>query len=104
VAVVAVAVAVTVAAPLFKMLVELNCRLRLAAVRHAPVAPDAAVLDEDELHEAALPKGDVPASPPPPPQAARAAAASSTIQFRLFIAVSLSGSKDAALSGRRFDR
>jgi len=54
--VVAVAVAVTVVAPLLLMLDELSCRVKLLADAPAPLAP------------LALPKGEVPALPPPPPQ------------------------------------
>jgi hypothetical protein len=78
-AVVAVAVALTVAAPVFWILAVSSANVKLAAVAQVPAAPDAA---EAEQPVVPLPNGGVPACSSPPPQAVTTAA--TTIVVKIF--------------------
>ena len=70
-AVVAVAVAFTLAAPVFWMLAVSSCSVRLAAVAQVAAAPLAALAAGHGPPAPPEPKGEVPALPPPPPQRGR---------------------------------
>jgi hypothetical protein len=88
----AVAVAVTVAAPLLLMLVALSSRVRRAAVG-------------SELLFGSPVNGDVPASPPPPPQdASRAAVSNPRRVFSVLFIRQLRQSFGLGLSGPQCGR
>jgi hypothetical protein len=78
-AVVAVAVALTLATPVFCTLAVSSCRVRLAAVAQLPDAELA--LDEEHAGLPPVPNGDVPASGPPPPHAAVMATAAIVVKI-----------------------
>ena len=102
-AVVAVAVALTVAAPVFWMLAVSSARVRLAAVTQVPAAADAA---EEQPAVVPLPNGEVPALPPPPPQAATPTTAAIVVKIfsNLFMRGSLAFVGAVALSAPLFGR
>jgi hypothetical protein len=77
--VVAVAVALTVAAPVFWMLAVSSTRVRLEAMMQPPDAELA--LDDAQAELPAVPNGEVPASAPPPPHAAVMATAAIVVKI-----------------------